>query len=664
MANDPFSGTNTRNILEHLISPKIVGPTGTSGYQVQTDLINIDTAYLNNAVIANNLRVSGNTQLNTLSLNGPIQVTGVGTNTFAGTISAYDLDATHNVNASNNIVAGGNITSTNGIVTQTLQVKANDIIGSDGQSLLVGRTGYTGTGLFTNMTVTNELVVGDGYGSGTLLTQDLQVLGNDITGYDGTSILNNGVTGTYQYFNINHNLVVGTGSTGTTVLNGSTTVNSTLTASNLNTVSNYNPYGVGFVDYMIRNSTSNPRWYLGRLGAETGGNNGSNFILTAVSDDANTKTVALYVYRNTSDILCGNNLTTNGSLYGVTCNAKSSVDGSGAGIADFAITTNNNQRWYIGHRGNETGSSYGSDLIINSISDSNTVSTPLTITRSNGNVALSNNLTVGGTTTTGPLSATGTANFYGNLVMNSGYEVFPTGNTAVCLNSVADGSGNNGVLYVGGYNAGAGGTPATSSTTSIMTSGIQSLAPGVSGGASVQLGSSTVTINGATTLNGSLTLASPSLNQITTPYQQISQGLIIGGPRSSGGQPGGVMSWINPPSYTVTSPVGSGTTYTINIPSLDYDFFNLNFTPATNSTITSTCSFVNAGPSGFYKKIIHLCGRSGTSVTWNFNSTPVANTISFTTGSGTSWYAEIELVAYPVGSGMSYANNLLWKYER
>lgn len=40
--SDPLSGTNTRNLLQHIISPKIVqGPTGT--YSVQTDLINIDT---------------------------------------------------------------------------------------------------------------------------------------------------------------------------------------------------------------------------------------------------------------------------------------------------------------------------------------------------------------------------------------------------------------------------------------------------------------------------------------------------------------------------------------------------------------------------------------------------------------------------------------------
>jgi hypothetical protein len=43
--NDPFSGTNTRNILQHIISPKIVSD-GSSGYAVKADLINIDDIYI------------------------------------------------------------------------------------------------------------------------------------------------------------------------------------------------------------------------------------------------------------------------------------------------------------------------------------------------------------------------------------------------------------------------------------------------------------------------------------------------------------------------------------------------------------------------------------------------------------------------------------------
>lgn len=44
--NDPFSGSNTRNIINHIISPKIVSTIG-GGYTVKTDLINIDHIYSN-----------------------------------------------------------------------------------------------------------------------------------------------------------------------------------------------------------------------------------------------------------------------------------------------------------------------------------------------------------------------------------------------------------------------------------------------------------------------------------------------------------------------------------------------------------------------------------------------------------------------------------------
>jgi hypothetical protein len=42
--NDPFSGTNTRDLLQHIISPKVVSD-GSSGYAVKTDLINVDGIY-------------------------------------------------------------------------------------------------------------------------------------------------------------------------------------------------------------------------------------------------------------------------------------------------------------------------------------------------------------------------------------------------------------------------------------------------------------------------------------------------------------------------------------------------------------------------------------------------------------------------------------------
>ena len=52
--NDPFSGTNTKNILQHVISPKIVDD-GSGGYVVKTDLINIDDAYVTNNTVTGNV---------------------------------------------------------------------------------------------------------------------------------------------------------------------------------------------------------------------------------------------------------------------------------------------------------------------------------------------------------------------------------------------------------------------------------------------------------------------------------------------------------------------------------------------------------------------------------------------------------------------------------
>lgn len=47
--SDPFSNTNTRNLLQHVFSPKIVGVTG-GGYGVKLDVINVDNLYVSGDV--------------------------------------------------------------------------------------------------------------------------------------------------------------------------------------------------------------------------------------------------------------------------------------------------------------------------------------------------------------------------------------------------------------------------------------------------------------------------------------------------------------------------------------------------------------------------------------------------------------------------------------
>jgi hypothetical protein len=61
--NDPFSGTNTRNILQHIISPKIVSD-GSTGYAVKTDLINVDGVYVKGIIRAG---TSGSGEIQTTS---------------------------------------------------------------------------------------------------------------------------------------------------------------------------------------------------------------------------------------------------------------------------------------------------------------------------------------------------------------------------------------------------------------------------------------------------------------------------------------------------------------------------------------------------------------------------------------------------------------------
>lgn len=51
--SDPFSGTSTRNVLQHIISPKLV-TNGTAGYDTKVDLINVDNIYYTGSLVKAN----------------------------------------------------------------------------------------------------------------------------------------------------------------------------------------------------------------------------------------------------------------------------------------------------------------------------------------------------------------------------------------------------------------------------------------------------------------------------------------------------------------------------------------------------------------------------------------------------------------------------------
>jgi DNA-binding beta-propeller fold protein YncE len=57
--NDPFSGSNVQNVLQHTLSPKIVRDTANTGYKLETDLIGINNVYVTGSVYSNGLDIVG-----------------------------------------------------------------------------------------------------------------------------------------------------------------------------------------------------------------------------------------------------------------------------------------------------------------------------------------------------------------------------------------------------------------------------------------------------------------------------------------------------------------------------------------------------------------------------------------------------------------------------
>lgn len=83
--NDPFSGSNTKNILQHIISPKIVD-TGSGAHAVKTDLINMDGIYAQGIVRAG---IAGAGDVQTSSA---FTIYNPSTFTTRGRITANDTD--------------------------------------------------------------------------------------------------------------------------------------------------------------------------------------------------------------------------------------------------------------------------------------------------------------------------------------------------------------------------------------------------------------------------------------------------------------------------------------------------------------------------------------------------------------------------------------------
>jgi len=141
--NDPFSGSNTRNLLQHVFSPKIVnGVTGNSqsGYDVRLDMINVDNIY-----------VTGNVY----GPSGPISNLGI-----TGTPKAVAF-----YNSSGNLTSDSNFTYTAGVTGLSI---AGNITPALFNTYSLGTTGTPWSSLFlgsdhlhfVNNTGTSVLQVG------------------------------------------------------------------------------------------------------------------------------------------------------------------------------------------------------------------------------------------------------------------------------------------------------------------------------------------------------------------------------------------------------------------------------------------------------------------------------------------------------------------------
>jgi hypothetical protein len=127
---DPFSNTTTRNLLQHIISPKVVSD-GATGYAVKTDLINIDNAYVNNNLYVDTLTVQDN---NTTNADKLVLRTNGGQSYITSTTSAGARSALILTNSGTEVKNQDN--SNNGTLLLQTDTSGNGYV----------RAGYSGSG--------------------------------------------------------------------------------------------------------------------------------------------------------------------------------------------------------------------------------------------------------------------------------------------------------------------------------------------------------------------------------------------------------------------------------------------------------------------------------------------------------------------------------------
>jgi hypothetical protein len=146
--NDPFSGTTTRDLLQHVISPKIVSD-GSTGYAVKADLINVDGIYAKGIIRAGTSgsgdvqTTSGFTVVNTSATTEYAKLTKDVTGDaclLTSNIIKFGKIGITPVNTSINIGSGG---GNNDVLTVggTIKVSSTPTVGGTGQYILSNGSG-------------------------------------------------------------------------------------------------------------------------------------------------------------------------------------------------------------------------------------------------------------------------------------------------------------------------------------------------------------------------------------------------------------------------------------------------------------------------------------------------------------------------------------------
>jgi hypothetical protein len=308
VGNDPFSQSDDKNIIKHIISPKIVSD-GSFGYTVKTDLINVDNSYQKNSYFKTD------------------------TGTVAGQIGAYP--ASFNINTPSQLRFGK---IDNQFSNTQLDVSN---FGSKQDKLIVGGTIESTSGIYANnyLTPTNG---GIGTGIGTVTPINIQ---ESISGTTGTALIQAGPS-----------LGTSSGSTnGIARVAFTTDTNSNQTSIQLqpnngsspNTVLNVESFGVisskyiqtnlgtsvsGMQHYNFSTTGGDVRASLGLNNVETGsGNTGSDVYLYLYNDAGIFITTGFKITRATG------NIETPGGLIGKSKGTLTLVGGT-ATVADTTVT--------------------------------------------------------------------------------------------------------------------------------------------------------------------------------------------------------------------------------------------------------------------------------------------------------------------------------------